>query len=252
MKDKIKDVLTTKTVFGFHVADLLGIALMMIPCIISVSPASSYSTTVSRIPLLPSWVPFNQKEVEQTITPDIPRALVAVISYYGALIVRYGIFKKGNIIEALVSSVRTFLNCWALAALLGIVLATDTDGAFSLGAFTFNSSSLLLIAVLFSWVGMKTLAGYSWILFALAGVTRFNMVSAAMGAWGALFILTLAISMLLQVNDFSNIQNFMEDFRNTTGKRVLDVKEDMSAAVNDASVRAREAAKAVKEQIADK
>ena len=250
MKDKITDVLTTKkTVFGFHVADLLGIVLMIIPCLISVG---SFSTTAPRIALLPSWIPFNQKEVTVDITPDISRALIAVAFYYGALIARYGIFKKDNLMEALISSVRTFLNCWGLAALLGIVLTTNSNETFSLGIFSINTASLLLFAVLFSWFGMKTLAGYVWIIFVLAGVKHFNMISDAMGPLGAVFIFTLAISMLLQVNDFSNINNFMADFRNTAEKHILDVKEDISSAANDASVRAQDAARVVREKITDK
>ena len=254
MKDKITDVLTTKkTVFGFHVADLLGIVLMIIPCLISLGPhGSSFSTTAPRIAFLPGWIPFNRQEVEVHVTPDIPRALVVVAFYYGALIARYGIFKKDNLLEALISSVRTFLNCWGLAALLGIVLTTNSNETFSLGIFSINTASLLLFAVLFSWFGMKTLAGYVWIIFVLAGMKHFNMVSDAMGGWGAACILTLAISMLLQVNDFSNIQNFMGDFRNATEKHILDVKEDISSAANDASVRAQETARVVKEKITDK
>ena len=186
MKDKITDVLTTKkTVFGFHVADLLGIALMIIPCLIS---CYSFSTTAPRIAFLPKWIPFNRQEVEVHVTPDISRALIAVAFYYGALIARYGIFKKDNLMEALISSVRTFLNCWGLAALLGIVLTTNSNETFSLGIFSINTASLLLFAVLFSWFGMKTLAGYVWIIFVLAGVKHFNMVSDAMGPWGAVFI----------------------------------------------------------------
>lgn len=249
MKERVGDVLTKKkTVFGFHVADLIGIVLMLIPCLISSGAVFNFnfSATVPRIAFLPEWIPFNQKEVAVTITPDIPRALIAVAFYYGALIARYGIFKKDTFVEAVISFVRTFLNCWGLAALLGIVLTTDSNETFSMGIFIINTSTLLLFALLFSWFGMKTLAGYVWIIFILAGVTRFNMVSEAMGAWGAVFIITLAISMLLQVSDYSNIQNFMEDFRNTSEKHIYDVKEDINAAADDATSRAREAAKAVK------
>ena len=249
MKERVGDVLTKKkTVFGFHVADLIGIALMLIPCLISSGGAFNlnFSATVSRISFLPEWVPFNQKEIAVTITPDIPRVLIAVAFYYGALIVRYGIFKKDTLIEVVISSVRIFLNCWGLAALLGIVLTTNRNETFSMGIFSINTSTLLLFALLFSWFGMKTLAGYVWIIFILAGATRFNMVSEAMGVWGAIFILTIAISMLLQVSDYSNIQNFMEDFRNTSEKHILDVKEEINAAADDASFRAREAAKAAK------
>lgn len=145
MKDKITDVLMTKkTVFGFHVADLLGIILMIIPCLISIP---TYKHPENVIEWLPSWLPFNQREGHLNITPDISRALIAVAFYYGALIARYGIFKKDNLMEALISSVRTFLNCWGLAALLGIVLTTNSNETFSLGIFSINTASLLLFLV---------------------------------------------------------------------------------------------------------
>ena len=92
MNDKINDVLTTKkTVFGFHVADLHGIALMVIPCLISLMHFPWFEKAVS---WLPGWVPFNQREVEkQVLLPNMTTGLLATVFYYGAFIARYDIFK---------------------------------------------------------------------------------------------------------------------------------------------------------------
>lgn len=73
-----------------------------------------------------------------------------------------------------------------------------------------------------------------------------------MDVWGAVFIFIFVLSMSLQVNSFSNIRDFMNDFRSISKKPMLKIGDDMSDAANDASVRAQEAAQAVKEQIADK
>ena len=250
MNDKINDVLTTKkTVFGFHVADLLGIALMVIPCLISLMHFPWFEKAVS---WLPGWVPFNQREVQkQVLLPNMGTGLLATIFYYGAFIARYDIFKTENIIETLVSSVRTLLNCWGMASLFAAIITTDMQETFSIGIFDINTYSLLLFAFIFSWLGMKTIAGYSWIVFVVAGIRHFDMVSYALSGWGAVFIFVFALSMSLQVNSFCNIRDFINDFRNVSAKPLSQVRDSMGIAANDASVRAQEAAQAVKEKITD-
>ena len=162
MKDKITDVLTTKkTVFGFYVADLFGIVLMLIPFFISLF---GFPGTEPRIPFLPEWLPFNQKEITIRILPNMGTGLlVATVFYYGAFVARYDVFRTENIIETLVSSLRTLLNCWRIASLLAIII--DSRETF----FGLDTYSLLLFAIIFSWIGMNTLAGYSLDSLYLAG-----------------------------------------------------------------------------------
>ena len=142
-----------------------------------------------------------------------------------------------------------FLDCWALSALIGTVVenGADKNGLITIFAFQFNTYFMLLLAVILSWIGMKTLSGYSWILFIIAGLKHLEEINDAMGMSGAALILAIAISLFLQINDFSNITDFMSDFRNVTGKYSSDIRENVNAAVNDASSRIQETVENVKD-----
>ena len=150
--------------------------------------------------------------------------------------------------QAFISGIRFFLNCWVIASLISVVI-TSGDHTVGFLIFQFNTSSILLIAVLFTWLGMKTIAGYSWIVFILAGISHAQEVDAAMGKTGAVFIITFAISMLLQIENYAHIQNFADDFRVAAGKYSGAVKESLRAAGNDASSRASAAADEAKRAI---
>ena len=74
-------------------------------------------------------------------------------------------------------------------------------------------STLLIFALLLSWLGMKAIAGFSWILFIVAAWRHFLEINSAMGMLGAIFILTLALSLFLQIKNYAVISDFMYDFR---------------------------------------
>ena len=226
-----------KTVFGFTISDLCGIALMIIPVVIS-----CLSFNRDRAFLFIKW-----KE-PMSIAPDLISMGITVV-FYAALIVRYGIFRKETLAETLISVVRTCLNCWAIAALLKAVITTDPGDTLTILAFQFNTFTLLLFAIILSWIGMKTLAGYSWIFFIFAGVNHMGAVNKAMGGLGAVFILAFFVSLLLQINDFSHIGEFMSDFRNATGGYVSEAKGNITDAANDISVHAQNAAETVKDKL---
>ena len=205
MKKDVKNILTErKTVFGFTIADLFGILIMIIPCAISALWESETSQRV--IPFIP-WI---TKTVQHNIQPGLIATFFAVV-FYAALIVRYNIFRKESLIEAIISAIRMFLDCWALSALIGTVVenGADKNGLITIFAFQFNTYFMLLLAVILSWIGMKTLSGYSWILFIIAGLKHLEEINDAMGMSGAALILAIAISLFLQINDFSNITDFM-------------------------------------------
>ena len=231
-----------KTVFGFGILDLVGILIMIIPCAISVLWESETSQRV--IPFIP-WI---TKTVHHNIRPDLIATFVSV-AFYAALIVRYNIFRKESLMEGIISAIRMFLDCWALSALIKTVIkdGAGKNGLISIFAFQFNTYFVLLLAVILSWIGMKTLSGYSWILFIITGLKHLEEINNAMGMWGAVFILTIAVSLFLQINDFSNITDFMSDFRNVTGKYSSNIRENVNAAVNDASSRIQETVGKVKD-----
>ena len=128
------------TLFGFRHTDLLGIAIMIIPFYISLM---NFDVTNRVIPFIP-WI---TKTSKYNINPSLISAFLSA-AFYISLIVRYGIFKRNTITEAIISSIRTFLNCWCIAALLSIVVNHDNSDC-SFHIFKLNTNTILLLAVVF-------------------------------------------------------------------------------------------------------
>ncbi len=83
MDAKTKEILTSenKSFFGFRLTDLMGIALMLIPVIISLV---KFESDERLIPFL-SWPTYSG---ERGLMPDLTCGLCAV-AFYLALVVRY-------------------------------------------------------------------------------------------------------------------------------------------------------------------
>ncbi len=92
--------------------------------------------------------------VPKTIRPGMVSAMCSV-AFYIALILRCQLFKVGTFAEGLISAVRAFLNCWVIASLMTMIVPTETVSSLTLSGFLKNNqSTLLLIGIVFSWLGM--------------------------------------------------------------------------------------------------
>ena len=243
MNSKVRHVLTAeRTSLGFKPADLLGIALMVIPVIIS---TKSFDTSTRLI----SFLPWPLKKGTTGIMPDITCGLCAA-AFYLALIVRYNIFPKRNLAEALLSTIRAILNCWAIAALISPIISSESK-ELTILLFKFNSLTLLLMAVILSWLGMRTIAGYSWILFILAALSSWESVAKAMGPYGMIFIIFFAVSLFLQIQDFSHVRDFVYDLKGKSGYYATGIRDNMNAAIDDAAYRTQQAAQTIKEEFVE-
>lgn len=230
MNTKKQNILTTeKTILGFRPADLLGIVIMIVPFLISYQ-----FHVVKEITILG----FTIKSENINIWPNFITGAFAV-SFYAALIIRYNIFKSNNLVQSLISAIRSFLDCWVLAALLSLVLPTNDPKNSILTTFSHNTQILfLLFAIVLTWVGMKTIAGYSWIIFIFTASGHLSKVSDAMEKVGAFFIITVAISLFLQIKDLSDIKDFLQDFKASTNRYSSQIKESINEAAYDATRKA--------------
>lgn len=213
-------------IFGLRKPDILGLCLMAVCVWISYQ---EFSYTARKF----WWWPFWHEVRKTGLTPDYQCAFAAVI-FYAALIVRYDIFQKDTFLQALTSTVRAFLNCFATAALLSPILsAANNVQPITLLGFEFSASTLIVIAVLFSWLGREELAGYSWMLFVVAALYQVNTVSRAMSVYGAHFVIAYAVSLFLQtVNLRQTLKNIGGAARNAASSDfATNVKNDMNAAV---------------------
>ena len=232
---KNKILTSEKPVFGFKPADLLGLVIMIIPFIITLMPFN-VPQEVKKL------IFFKSEEIvsKRILVPGMVSALCAV-AFYSAVLVRFKLFQSENLFQGIISAIRTFLNCWVIAALLTMVVPTERVSGLSLSAFLQEHQTiLLLLAILLSWVGMRTLSGYCWILFIIAAWEHIIKLDQAMGAWGAVFVITLVVSLLLQISSYADISDVIRDFSGSTSVHAATVRNNMSAAAADAAQRAED------------
>ena len=230
----------SKTIWGFHPTDLLGIIIMVVPFYITFKE-------FSYVKGLFLWVTTT---VPKTIRPGLVSALCAV-AFYVALILRCQLFKVGTLAEGIVSTIRAFLNCWVIASLMTMIVPTETISSLTLSGFLKNNqSTFLLIGIVLSWLGMRTISGYCWILFIIAAWKNLLVLDKAMGMWGAVYIITIAVSLLLQISNYVRLSDLLQDFKGEISKYSPNVRDNMSFAAKDAQSRARRAADFVMANVA--
>lgn len=218
-----------RTIWGFHPTDLLGILIMIIPFCISLKEFSYVKGTFL-------WWNITGSE---TIQPGMVSALCAVV-FYIALILRCQLFKVGTFAEGFVSVIRAFLNCWVIASLMTMIVPTK---GISVINFLKNwQSTLLLLGIVLSWLGMRTVSGYCWILFIIPAWKRILTLDSAMHMWGALYIITIAISLLLQITNYVKLSDLLQDFKGEISKHSTTVKANINLAAKDAQNRAQRTA----------
>lgn len=240
----MKAISAKKTILGFKPGEVLGILLIIIPFFISFK---TFTTTEQvRVAI------FFRKTTTETnsLMPGLVSAFSSV-AFYCALLVRFKLFKSNNLGEGIASAIQTFLNCWVVAALLTMIVPTEEIKGLSLSAFLQNQQTmLLLLAILLSWIGMRTVSGYCWILFIIAAWKNIMKLDQAMGAWGAVFVITLVVSLLLQISSYADISDVIRDFSGSTSAHAATARNNMSAAAVDAEQRAENVSSFVQDKIA--
>ena len=72
----------------------------------------------------------------------------------------------------------------------------------------------------------------------------------AMGSWGAVFVITIAISLFLQINSYANLGDIVQEFRGSVSSHASTARVNMSAAAADAAQRANDVSTFVKDNVA--
>ena len=159
------------------------------------------------------------------IHPDVITTMYAVFMY-SSLLVR-GIvdidLKTEKTPILVMRIVLLSLNVLFIASFLSIFVNAKTF----LGV---SSQALFIFAIALSWLGVKSIAGYVWVLLFLLSLGNISKINEAMGLFGAIYVLSAFISIAFQFipnNKFSELaQAFKSDFKVAK----TEIQEDLSEA----------------------
>lgn len=174
--ERIRSFFSSRTNWAF--------ILLLIPIIISFI---NISGTVTKRFLFWSW----SEQFLSNITPSLMSTLFAILMLL-AVILRNNprrLFSKPSRFVLLAEDVlfiSSFLN----------ILCNKEP--LPIPGINISCQSLLVVAVVFSWVGIKEVAGIIWAAVLILGVTRLCTLDSIMGFTGSLYLLCAFLSGVLQ------------------------------------------------------
>jgi hypothetical protein len=163
------------------------------------------------------------KQISANIRPDFIPMLGAVL-LMGSIYVRKLTPDNFTIPSKLVFFM---VNTWFFAS---FIKAFFSSKPWNIPLIDISSNSFLVMTIMFSWIGMRSIAGFSWILVILGALSSITDVNNAMGVWGAVYILCAFISLILQGNYESFVSQIKQDLIGS-GKRIsIDINEAKNTA----------------------
>ena len=164
---------------------------------------------------------------DQILKPDM-------FSTIGAVAIYAGIVVRGNVamFKSPVKIILLVLNVLFIASFTKVFLSSEHWKLFGYFDMGISSQTMFFITIAISWIGMKTIAGFSWIILFIAAIGTMTQVNDVLGGAGALYILCPFISIGMQLaGDFINISmgTLKEDFFASTDMIKVDVQHSIDS-----------------------
>jgi len=190
-----------------------AIVFMAIPVFISFTQEFEYTK---------NFLFFFRSTKTYSITPSFISS-VAGIFLYLSIVVRGRIKIFSNAYETVV----VVLNVLFCASFLEMFFPKEP---WKIPFINISSQSLLLMAIVLSWIGMRTLTGFIWIGLFLMALSRIVGLNMALGIWGVVYIMSAFVSIGLQLNDHIQLlSDFKNDFLGISSRIAEDAKLSISA-----------------------
>ena len=202
--------------------EISGVFLMMVPVVISCLP---FKSEISKTYF---WFFTHKIEKEISVQATMLTAIAAVF-IYSSYLVRYNFFKRETGEQVFFSVVQTIVNVWAIAGLCSMFVGNEV---WNVPVLNINSQTCLLLIILLSWIGAKSISGFLWIILVVVGISHITEISGAMGVYGALYVVTFFISLLLQMADTVHLSDFKNDFCTVAEKTGKKISSDVEAGKN--------------------
>lgn len=199
--------------------EIAGVFLMLVPVIIS------FLTFKSEISKTYFWFFTHKIEKDVSVQATMLTAIAAVF-IYGSYLLRYNFFKKDSAEQVFFSVVQAILNIWAISGLCSMFVGNEV---WNVPVLNINSQTCLLLIILLSWIGARSISGFLWIILVIIGISHITEISEAMGIYGALYIVMFFISLLLQLTDTVHLEDFKNDVCSIAAKTGQKIGSDIDA-----------------------
>jgi hypothetical protein len=117
------------------------------------------------------------------------------------------------------------MNLWFMASFISVFFSGKS---WPIPFINISSQAFLMLTLVFSYLGMRCIAGYSWVVLMIGSLNNLSAINEAMGVLGAVYILCGFISFVFQ-GDYEDILSQLKQDFSGAGKRIAG---DMNEAKN--------------------
>lgn len=202
MKNKVREFLTNEEPLTSSTKKLLSIILLVVAVFLSLQ--TYYGTT------------FFIFTTEVRIAPDLMSGVIAICMLMP-------LYARGILVWR-----KTIYKLIVFLLLLSVFASITKVATYKSGTFT---GYLIGAAVILSWLGLRSVAGFGWILVFAAAVFNALSTSEAMGIYGFIFIVTAFLGLVFHADLAPNklVTEILNEYRQQTTKATEYVKEDIAA-----------------------
>ncbi len=123
-----------------------------------------------------------------------------------------------------------------LASFLNVLCSKDP---LPIPGVTISCQTFLFLAIAFSWLGMRQIAGFVWLAVIGLGALRLNALEVAWGFTGAIYIIAAFVSFIIQcwkIYNFGSLSDFRSEFLGPVSQQIAgDINASTRLADNSSS-----------------
>ena len=184
------------------------------------------------IPILLSYINWKHGHDTISIAPDYISCFFSAV-IYAAYVIRFkGISRT---VGSWIDIVFCLLSWLLLSTFIKTLLVTETISIFGLTELTINANTILIIAMLLSWLGLKLVSLFSIVLLAIFAFSNISALNDAMGSiCGPLYIISSFLGLLLYLSVEPAVDQIMLNLRQSATQGIQNFKVDIAQAKEQA------------------
>lgn len=203
-----------KTRKEFFSAKTVSIILILVSVLISLR---SYSVKISKNLGPISW----EETFVESIKPSL-RSVLCAILLFSSVLVRYGTKN----LKGFSSYVLLVLDILFISSFFNILCNNE---AWPIPFLVIDNQTFLILAIIFSWIGISAVSGFIWLAIFVMGILRMAKIENLMGFSSVAYLICAFVSLILQLKVFNLQFSFVKEFFASSSKRI---KNDLSSSAN--------------------
>lgn len=149
-------------------------------------------------------------------------------SAIASIFIVYPVFSKG---KADITNNHSMINIFLLVLDISVV-ATFTSTLFTadnlIPGIPLNGYTLLISGIVLSWLGIRSISKFIWIILIICSLTRMTKVDNAMGFLGFVYVVLTFLGIMFQVKYVcGNKEAITDEYKNTANNYAQTIKEDI-------------------------